>query len=70
MKTLSFIAPLHILPPYINQYVSILGHPGFVGITLEEMAIYKTPEGMLYDASVIEKWALNFSVWIMHLQVL
>ncbi|XP_063969205.1 stalled ribosome sensor GCN1-like [Lytechinus pictus] len=55
MKSLAFIAPQHILPPFINQFISCLGNPGFVGITLEEFAMYRTPEGVLYDQSVIEK---------------
>ncbi|XP_071479229.1 stalled ribosome sensor GCN1-like [Diadema antillarum] len=57
MKTVAFIAPKHILPPFINQFISVLGNPGFVGVTVEEFAIYKTPEGMLFDTSVIEKAA-------------
>ncbi|XP_030828154.1 eIF-2-alpha kinase activator GCN1-like isoform X1 [Strongylocentrotus purpuratus] len=62
MKSLAFIAPQHILPPFINQFISCLGNPGFVGITLEEFDIYRTPEGVLHDESVIEKNAEKLDI--------
>lgn len=44
-----------MLPPVVAFINSRLNNPKLVQITDEDYAIYQTPEGTLYNQSVVEK---------------
>ncbi|XP_077995202.1 stalled ribosome sensor GCN1-like [Glandiceps talaboti] len=57
LKTLAFVAPKEVLPRTISQVTSCLGNADLFNVTKQEYAIMLTPEGELYDKSVIESAA-------------
>ena len=55
LSTLVRIAPDIVLPPVI-QYVSrLLGNTELTQVTREDYGIFLTPDGELYDRSLLEK---------------
>ncbi|KAF8792212.1 eIF-2-alpha kinase activator GCN1 like protein [Argiope bruennichi] len=54
LKTLVRLQPKEIVPTVVSHAVTVLQDPSFVQVTKEEYNIFITPEGQLYDKSVIE----------------
>lgn len=53
LRTLSGLCPEKILPPVIKYVRKHLSDPAILNVTKDEYFIYLTPEGELYDKSVI-----------------
>jgi len=49
------LAPKVILPRLIKHGVICLSKPAFLQVTVEEYAIMYTPEGEIYNTSVLER---------------
>ena len=54
IKALVCLAPHDFIPVFISKAVNTLSHPDFKIITLMDYEIYLTPEGELFDKSVLE----------------
>ncbi|KAL8584753.1 hypothetical protein ACOMHN_035672 [Nucella lapillus] len=54
METLCRVSPQSLVPPLIAYVSGLLGNPQMAHVTKEEYGIFLTPEGELYDRSIIE----------------
>lgn len=52
---LSTLSPDRVLPQVISTISTSLVNPALGQVTLEEFAIMKTPEGELYDKSILQR---------------
>lgn len=49
------LSPNKLLPQVISHVVEGLSQPALLQVTREEYAIMQTPEGQLYDNSIIQR---------------
>lgn len=49
------LAPKVILPTLMKHSIICLSKPAFLQVTVEEYAIMYTPEGEIYNTSVLER---------------
>lgn len=54
--TLSSLSPNKLLPRVISHVMEGLSRPALLHVTREEYAIMLTPEGELYDNSIIQRY--------------
>ncbi|XP_035228033.1 eIF-2-alpha kinase activator GCN1-like [Stegodyphus dumicola] len=54
LKTVVQLQPSEFVPSVVSHCTAVLRDPAFVQVTKEEYNIFLTPEGQLYDTSVIE----------------
>ncbi|XP_067680434.1 stalled ribosome sensor GCN1-like [Haliotis asinina] len=54
VSTLAFVEPAAILPPLLHYVLEILGNPDLTQVTQTDYHIFLTPDGQLYDNSIIE----------------
>lgn len=52
---LSVLSPNKLLPRVISHVVEGLSQPALLQVTREEYSIMQTPEGELYDNSIIQR---------------
>lgn len=52
---LSGLSPNKLLPEMIGRIIKSLSDPALIHVTKEEYAIMLTPEGQLYDKSIIQR---------------
>lgn len=52
---LSRLSPTKLLPRVLDHITQLLSRPALLQVTREEYAIMLTPEGELYDNSIIER---------------
>lgn len=55
MGALSGLSPNMLLPQIMGHIIEGLSKPALNHVTKEEYAIMLTPEGQLYDQSIIQK---------------
>lgn len=59
--SLSLLSPGRVLPQLISTISASMENPALCQVTREEFAIMKTPEGELYDKSIIQRWGFIIS---------
>jgi hypothetical protein len=55
MTTACRVCAEAIVPPLVDKASTLLTDPRLVQVTKEEYGIFLTPEGELYDNSIIER---------------
>ena len=63
LRTMAELAPKAILPKVMNYCMSCLAKPAFQQVTLDEFAIMNTPEGDIYNKSVLERLVFASNVF-------
>jgi len=53
--SLALLSPGRVLPQLISTISASMENPALCQVTREEFAIMKTPEGELYDKSIIQR---------------
>lgn len=53
--SLSLLSPGRVLPQLISTISASMENPALCQVTREEFAIMRTPEGELYDKSIIQR---------------
>ena len=59
LQTMVELAPSVIFPRVVTHCTVILAKSAFVTVTTEEVAIMNTPEGEIYNKSVLERLVVS-----------
>lgn len=60
MKTLAYQIPKEAFPLITSHLETELRNPELAAITKVDFAIFQTPEGELYDKSVLDQLVINW----------
>ena len=62
MTTVCRVCSQDVLPSLTSYVSSLISNTGLEQVTREEFNIFLTPEGELYDRTIIEKWVRNHTI--------